>query len=341
MKKIYILGLSRWKRAKLKPFFPNMELIFVNRVEGLDEVLVWGNHPVEGLRVQRIEDGFIRSVSLGVDFSQPYSLIVDRRGIYFDATKESDLEYILATHDFDTALLDRAKAIQTYLVKNKISKYNLYQETRIELTCQATQKTILVVGQVEGDASLIYGAENMKNLELLQSTREDNPYAYIVYKPHPDVLGGNREGDIVDDIALQYCDHIEKEVSVDSLLSVVDEVSTMTSLVGFEALLREKKVVCYGMPFYAGWGLTVDKKKNSRRKRVLSLSALIAGAYILYPRYIDPHTLKLCEIERVLEAISQEKARYHTSWFYRVMTKIKNLITIKYYAVLRHTLKDA
>ncbi len=340
MKKRYCLGISRWKQPRLKPFFPNDKLMFIQEIKEQEAVTVWGNQTIEEkIKIERIEDGFIRSVSLGVSFSQPYSLIVDGRGIYFDATKESDLEHLLATYDFDNALLDRAKAIQTYLVENKISKYNLYQETLIELACPASQKTILVVGQVEGDASLIYGAENMKNLELLQATREDNPDAYIVYKPHPDVLGGNREGDIVDDIALHYCDHIEKEVSVDSLLSVVDEVSTMTSLVGFEALLREKKVVCYGLPFYAGWGLTIDKRDAPRRKRVLTLTELIAGAYILYPRYIDPQSHKECEIERVLEGLAQEKEQYHHSLLFRNRIKMKNFFYIKYYAVLRHLLR--
>jgi capsular polysaccharide export protein len=341
MKKIFMLNISRWKRRKLKPFFPNNKLIFVNSVEGLDSVTVWGNQKLENTKIQRIEDGFIRSVSLGVDFSQPYSLIVDKRGIYFDATKESDLEHILSTYLFDEKLLKRANNIQNYLVQNRLSKYNLYRDNKIELKKETPQqKTILVIGQVEGDASLIYGANNMKNIELLKYARGENSKAYILYKPHPDVLNGNRLGNIKDDIALQYCNHIEKEVSVDSLLEIVDEVHTMTSLVGFEALLRGKKVVCYGLPFYAGWGLTVDKKHCERRKRVLTLSQLIAGTYILYPKYIDPINLKICEIERVLEALSEEKRRYHHSAVYRSKVKIKNFIYIKYYALLRHLLKD-
>ena len=340
MKKKYLLGISRWKQRRLKPFFPNDKLVFVNSVEGIEEVTVWGNQKLENIKVQRIEDGFIRSVSLGVDFSQPYSLIVDRRGIYFDVNKESDLEYILSTYVFDEKLLQRANELQKYLVQNRLSKYNLYQDNLIVLDKKDTsQKTILVVGQVEGDASLVYGADNMTNLELLQATREENLSSYIVYKPHPDVLNGNRLGNIDDAIALRYCDIIEKKVSVDSLLEIVDEVHTMTSLVGFEALLRAQKVVCYGSPFYAGWGLTVDKKQIERRKRKLTLAELVAGAYIVYPKYIDPLTLELCEIEQVLKVLSQEKERYHASLFYRSSVKVKNFAYKKYYALLRHLLK--
>lgn len=44
-------------------------------------------------------------------------------------------------------------------------------------------------GQVEDDASIKTGTVLIKsNLELLRTVRERNPHAYIIYKPHPDVL---------------------------------------------------------------------------------------------------------------------------------------------------------
>jgi len=49
----------------------------------------------------------------------------------------------------------------------------------------------------------------------------------------------------------------------------------MTSLSGFEALLRDKKVVTYGSPFYAGWGLTEDHAVTERRCRRRTLEELI------------------------------------------------------------------
>lgn len=338
---IYFLNISEWKKSRLKPFFPKAKLVFINNPKGIKNITVWGNKTVNNSNIQRIEDGFIRSVSLGVDFSQPYSLIIDKRGLYFDATKESDLEYILNNYKFDNQILERAKDVKNYLVHNKISKYNIYKDKKIIIEKDnKNQKIILVVGQVEGDASLVYGAENMKNLELLKAVKKDNANDYIIYKPHPDVLNGSRDGNIEDSIALKYCNRVEKKVSIDSLLGIVNEVHTMTSLVGLEALIREKKVVCYGMPFYAGWGLTIDKKDCKRRKKKLNLNQLIAGAYILYPKYIDPISLKACEIERVLEVLKKEKELYHHSVIYRNKVKIKNFIYKKYYALLRHLLKD-
>ena len=67
------------------------------------------------------------------------------------------------------------------------------------------------------------------------------------------------------------------------LLAAVDEVHVLTSLAGFEALQRGKRVVTYGQPFYAGWGLTEDIYPVDRRTRRLSLDELVAGALIVYP----------------------------------------------------------
>jgi capsular polysaccharide export protein len=67
----------------------------------------------------------------------------------------------------------------------------------------------------------------------------------------------------------------------------VDDVHVMTSLAGFEALLRGKKVFCYGLPFYAGWGLTSDAVPHPRRTRRLTLDELVAGALIEYPLYFS------------------------------------------------------
>ena len=47
------------------------------------------------------------------------------------------------------------------------------------------------------------------------------------------------------------------------------------------AIYSGKRVVVYGRPFYAGWGLTQDRGaafEADRRKRILSLDELVAGA---------------------------------------------------------------
>jgi capsular polysaccharide export protein len=74
---------------------------------------------------------------------------------------------------------------------------------------------------------------------------------------------------------------------------------------GFEALLLGKECVCFGMPFYAGWGLTDDRIKCSRRKRKLTVNQLFAGAYILYCRYYNPYLNQESDIIDTLYTIKK------------------------------------
>lgn len=281
---------------------------------GLDEhscIYIWGRKSFpeveayakeHAVPIARVEDGFIRSVRLGSDLTRPYSLVVDQRGIYFDPTCKSDLEHILQTTHFSQEILQKADYVRTFLIKHKLSKYNMYEHKTLDFP--KDKKVICAIGQVEDDASIRFGASGMTNIAFLNAVRKTNPDAYIVYKPHPDVLASNRKGRISLKDARSLCDAVIENASVDSLLSVCHEVHTITSLVGFEALIRGIKVVTHGMPFYAGWGLTHDMQKSYTRQRMLHVNELIAGVMICYPRYLNPDSLKLCDIETFLEAFS-------------------------------------
>ena len=343
----YFFGFSRWKRSFTKPFFPNVKMVFCATLEdaiqkGLNrqsKIYIWGKKPFnevelyakeQNIPVSRVEDGFIRSISLGSDLTKAYSLVVDSRGIYFDPTQESDLEHLLNTAVFNDALIERAKKLQLYLLEKKISKYNIYQDKQVELKgLKEGQMVVMVPGQVEDDASIRCGADGMTNLELLQQTRKNAPNAYIIYKPHPDVLAGNRTGNIVKNEALKYCDTIIEKASIDSVLERADEVHTMTSLVGFEALMRGKKVTTYGLPFYAGWGLTTDTKEISRRTVKRTLDELIAATLVLYPRYIHPKTNEFCEVEVLLREIDKEKNCYNNHRYYKLYIDSRNMLSRK------------
>jgi len=357
-KRLYFFGFSLWKRYFIKSFFPsNNKIIFCDALQvAIDkdlqvgsEIYIWGKKIFDDVEIYakennialfRVEDGFIRSVSLGSDLTKAYSIVVDSRGIYFDPAQESDLENILNTYTFDTEIIHRAKKLQLFLLENKISKYNIDQEKKIILKdLQKDQKVILVPGQVEDDASIKYGADGMTNLELLKKVKVNAPEAYIIYKPHPDVLAGNRKGHVEHSDAKIYCNVIVEKTSLDSILRLSDEVHTMTSLFGFETLIRGKKVYTYGLPFYAGWGLTVDTKRISRRKRLLSLDELVAATLILYPKYINPANNKTCEIEVLLDEIDKEKRRYNKNGLYKVYRDSRNLISRKMQRLIK-VLKD-
>ena len=280
-----------------------------------------------GIKIFRVEDGFIRSVGLGSDLTQPYSQVVDKRGIYFDPTHESDLENYLNFYNFasDANLLERAKNIQTEIIKNKISKYNADASKALRLP--QDKPTAVVIGQVEDDASIKFGANGMSNLELLKQVKESYPDRYTIFKPHPDVLSGNRVGNVEDSEAMKYCDEVVSDISIADVLEAVDEVHTMTSLTGFEGLLYGKKVYTYGMPFYAGWGLTTDRQSCERRKRNVTLEELIAATYLLYPRYISVKTKELCEAERVIQELKEQKDALQASFLLRSKSKIYSYLS--------------
>jgi capsular polysaccharide export protein len=250
----------------------------------------------------RLEDGFLRSVGLGTDLVRPLSWIADRRGIYYDATGPSDLEHILQTTVFTDADRERAKVLRARIVALGITKYNVGTATWQRR--DAGRRVILVPGQVERDASIRYGAPDVStNLGLLRAVREANPGAHVIYKPHPDVVAGLRSKGVGEDNAGSWCDEIVTDVAMGALLDAVDEVHVLTSLAGFEALLRGKRVVTYGQPFYAGWGLTEDRLPPARRTRSLTVDELAAGVLIIYPVYVSRQTGRFTTPERALREL--------------------------------------
>jgi len=291
---VYALGFSAWKKPVVRGFFEGAKVVFVDsagQVPKDSTLAVWGLNPIpgtlaEGVRLIRLEDGFLRSVGLGADLIRPVSWVGDRSGIYYDATRPSDLELLLQSKEFTAKELDRAKDFRKRVVALGLTKYNLGRA--VWQRPAGAGRVILVPGQVESDASLRFGAPGLRtNIGLLRAVREANPNAYLVYKPHPDVLAGLRAAGEGEGAALAWCDERVEDADMAALLAEVDEVQVLTSLTGFEALLRGKAVTCHGQPFYSGWGLTEDKIPHPRRNRRLSLDELVAGALIAYPRYLS------------------------------------------------------
>ncbi|MCO6548718.1 MAG: hypothetical protein J6583_13245, partial [Gilliamella sp.] len=218
----------------------------------------------------RIEDGFIRSIGLGSNLVMPYSLVIDELGIYFNSQSMSELEFLLLNKKVNKEEKEKASLLQDLLIVTKLGKYNVGKKMNIRRPIGNKEKIILIPGQVEDDASILYGSPIVKtNLELIKTVRENNPNDYIIYKPHPDVLSGNRIGKVNDSEIKKYVDNIIEFVDIIDCIEQVDEIHTITSLAGFEALIRNKRVICYGQPFYSGWGLTIDMHPNFRRNREL------------------------------------------------------------------------
>jgi capsular polysaccharide export protein len=326
------LGMSFWKRRQVTAFLRSSAgapafrrttsaALKIAHARSESAVAVWASRAPAGLAeaagcrgvpVIRVEDGFIRSVGLGSDFMPAASLVLDSRGMHFDPRVCSDLEVLLLETEFTPALVERARALIAQLVARRVTKYNLgKRDLSLEWSASewpagewpAGKRRILVPGQVEDDLSVQLGGEGVGgNLDLLARVRAANPDALILYKPHPDVEAGHRNGQIPDEAACKFADTIIRDISTAAVLDEIDELHTLTSLAGFEALLRRRQVVVYGRPFYAGWGLTTDLAGTGRGRR-LALEELVAGALILYPRYLDPVTRLPCGPEIVIERL--------------------------------------
>lgn len=106
------------------------------------------------------------------------------------------------------------------------------------------------------------------------------------------------------------CTILEENISLSESFRTIDHVYTITSLSGFEALLRGLKVTTLGCPFYSGWGLTDDRQPTNRRKRKLTIEQLFAGAYVLYPKYFDPVAKEYIDIEQAIELLVEMRAAY-------------------------------
>lgn len=322
---IAAVGMSIWKQQQVSRFLASTEgpprFIRSARTaarwaaERKGRIVVWASRQPPTLEAEaaalavpvvKMEDGFLRSVGLGADFIPAASLVLDARGLYFDPRQPSDLEHLLLTSDFPPDLTARAAALRENIVRHGITKYNTGSTATPVPWPTDGRRRLFVPGQVQDDRSVQTGSPDIRtNLDLLKRVRAEAPDAYIVYKPHPDVDAGHRIGGFPDSVALEHADHVARGVSSDRLIQEADEIHLMTSLVGFEALLRGKQVHCYGQPFYCGWGLTHDRLPVPRRTRQVSLDELVAATLLLYALYVDPVTGLPCGPEIVIRRFTE------------------------------------
>jgi capsular polysaccharide export protein len=355
-----VMGVTRWKRSAVRAVLAGEAgAIAYRRVSRRAvaearrrnaRLYVWGAREAPwladeaaaaGVSLSRIEDGFLRSVGLGSNFTPALSLVVDALGIYSDPTRESGLERILNDPAFPSPeLREDARRLRGLLIARGLTKYNVRNIAterspsplegeggmmrdsaafRVGGASESgesaksagkdAKRRILVPGQVEDDASIQRGgAPNIRtNLALLEAVRAENRQAILFYKPHPDVESGNRRGAVPEAAAKRLADRVLSGWDALAALAQADEVHTMTSLMGFEALLRGRAVTTYGLPFYAGLGLTTDRVVWPRPRRPVDLDALVAAALIAYPRYRDPARGAAIDVFAAVELLERHR----------------------------------
>ncbi|MBO9428591.1 hypothetical protein [Sulfitobacter sp. R18_1] len=347
----YALGITPWKRENFAYFTGKDNCTFIalreyERAVDLAErnkgrVICWSSSVPSGLmhyaqhvgvELFLVEDGFVRSSGLGIKLNMPASLCFSRAGIHYDATKPCELETYLNTHEFTLEEERAGNDLIEFMMARRISKYNI-KGSKPSWPTDRDGKRILVVGQVEDDASIKFGSPMINtNADLMIRSRRDNPEASIVYRPHPDVSAGLRLGKLKDPEAIASADLISKSGDIFDLIEMADEVHVMSSQTGLEALMMGKKVVCYGQPFYSGWGLTVDVFPQERRTAFVTIGELISAAFVDYPVYIDPWNGTESDAFNTVKLIANSKTwpraprSYITAvWFKRKLLAAKRL----------------
>ncbi|MHA6262453.1 capsular polysaccharide biosynthesis protein [Arenibacterium sp. CAU 1754] len=290
-----------------------------------DMVGVWGNSPTahRGLSIAqkrevpvlRVEDAFLRSMFPGRAGEPPVGLHLDRSGVHFDPSTQSDLEQFLSTAALDdTHLLNRAREAMARMREHHLSKYNAFDPD----APLPDPGYVLVVDQARGDASVT--ASNASDVifrEMLVFAQEEHPGAKVVIKTHPETQNGYRPGYYSQADANRRVTVLDTPVSPWALLEGAVGVYTVSSQLGFEAIVAGHKPRTFGQPFYAGWGLTQDEYPVPRRQRILTRPQLFAAAMIEYPLWYDPFRDELCELETVLDNLEAQTRAWrqdHNGW---------------------------
>lgn len=318
-----VMGIAYWKKPTVTPLlWDGSRVPYGRALEDMPEgaaVAIWRARLSAAQRrelarrespVIEIEDGFIRSAGLGADCVPPLSIIVDACGPHFAPGAPSELERLLQDGAFPPDLLARARTLREAIVAGGLSKYEA-GGTEALPRYGGSRHHVLVPGQVEDDRAVTSGGALASNLELLRRAREEaDPKAYVIYKPHPDVLAGHRRGLIPERDMAALADRVEMKAPMATLIAMVDELHVNSSLAGFEALMRGKQVTVHGVPFYAGWGLTIDRGPvPARRTAKRTLDELVAAALLLYPRYLDPKSGLPCRADILVKRLLEGEAR--------------------------------
>ena len=281
------------------------------------------------------EDGFIRSINNFVNKTIPSKY---RNSIsftfsnlpHFFADEITTLEYMLNNEKLklDNKQIERAKYLIDKIIKNKISKYNHQPIYKPEIG--KNKNKVLVIDQSYGDMSISYGWANEYTFKnMLEVAIKENYNADIIIKTHPDALVKNSERakcyysseDIKENVYL-----MAEEINPISLLEIVDKVYVCTSQLGFEALMMGKEVHVFGMPFYAGYGLTIDYQKCERRKNNRTLEEIFYITYINYSYYVNPEKEERCEIEDAIDYLIKLRREYFLE--FNIRCDDKNIVDL-------------
>lgn len=349
------VGFSTQKRVVARNFFeagPG-HLSFCEPAEAIElatalsaGLLVWGDRidpqleetaRRSGLAVTRLGPGAMDARAVATEAVPLPSIAQDDLGIDYDATRASSFEDLVNTAAFDPLLVARAAYLGERLVALDRAAAASGGDLKSSVLARAEGRpVVVVVGDLLNKAQTRLGQAAIRNNRaLLRAARREAPDAYVVFMEPPGLESRRRAGWVPHAALRPYADLILCDPDMSALFEIAAEVHVNTSSLGLMALLYGAKVVSWGMPAYAGWGVTEDRAPIPRRSRRLSRDELLAAIFLLYPRYLDPQTGIPCEAEdlvRRIEALGPGPARSLTGG-----RRLRNHL-IRLEATVRHIL---
>lgn len=256
-----------------------------------------------------LEAAFLRSILMdksGSRFDRAMCFFIDDLGHHYDPDHPSRIECLLNRPGYSLGPTEtaRARALIRRIVDNRLTKYNDQPSFDIPLG-RPGRKKVLVIEQARNDRAIVKSGGSQRMFEaMLERAIDDNPDADILVKIHPDTLDGRRGGVkksyYGDRLSLDNVHKVTMKVNPYSLLDQCASVYVFSSMFGFEALMAGKEVHVFGMPCYAGWGLTTDYQRCSRRRVRRTLEELVHAIYCLYTVYVDANGRR-CEPEQAID----------------------------------------
>ncbi|WP_051608640.1 beta-3-deoxy-D-manno-oct-2-ulosonic acid transferase [Selenomonas sp. FC4001] len=265
-----------------------------------------------GIDIVFAEEGFINSIEPfmgtgGREFTFRHSIIFDEGSLYMNAHVPSRIENILNSNwSLNEKEFIRARTLMEIITREKISKYNC-QPMGLKISAARAIK-VLVVDQVYGDKSIEFGMANDENTfkDIIKAAVEENPDAEIYIKAHPVISKGH----FADVQEMDNIHILTEAINPIDLLQQMDKVYVVSSQMGFEAVMCGCEVHCFGMPFYAGWGLTHDRLVCERRRKKRTVEEVFYAAYVLATVYVSFKSKEICELEQVIEELLEARRTY-------------------------------
>ncbi len=236
------------------------------------------------------------------DLNLPLAGILDLAHRYFNTPYINRTVNTLNNHSFDTQTIERGKNAIDLLIKNRI----LSELIPPEKTIHTYENCVLILGQSPQELQLNDGNGFSFN-NLVRTAAKEHQNKTIVYLPTDDVMAAP-DSDLNHPIHVSHlCTIKTNRESLYSYLNKTTTVYTHSDFMGFDFLIRGANIITFGVPFYAGWGLTDDRDLQKPRKRTLTLPELVAGVYCLATHYFDPASDKMVPFEDAIEKIIEMK----------------------------------